>query len=94
MPKLLFTPKHHTIGDCPDIFYTATDKDGPVLCIKCNDAAAFILEQMYPEHKPRTEIIISVMNEYKCTEEEAKEAVETVIAALIKKKEDNANGNQ
>ena len=91
MPKLLFTPKKHFIGDNPDIFYTFAEKDAPTLCIKCNDVAAFILEQMHPEHKPRTEIIPMVVSEFGCTEEEATEAVQTVINTLLKVREEIEN---
>lgn len=91
MPKLLFTPKKHFIGDNSDIFYTAAKKDEPVLCIKCNDVASFILEQMHPEHKPRIEIIPLVVTEFGCSEEEATQAVETVINALLKAQEEPGN---
>lgn len=91
MPRLLFTPKKHFIGDNYDIFYTAAKNNEPTLCIKCNNVAAFILEQMHPDHKPRTEIIPLVVAEFGCTEEEAAEAVKTVINTLLKVKEETEN---
>lgn len=91
MPRLLFTPKKHYIGDNPDIFYTFAEKDAPTLCIKCNDVAAFILEEMHPGHKPRTEIVSLVVAKFGCTEEEATEAVETVINTLLKVREGTEN---
>lgn len=83
MPKLHFEPKEHIIGDNEDIFITAANEGEPVICIKCNDVAAFIIKQMYPEHKPRTEIIPLVVAEFGCTEAEATEAVATVISTLL-----------
>ena len=85
MPKLKFKPKSHTIGDNTDIFITACNSGEPAICIKCNDVAAFIINQMYPEHKPRKDIIPLVMAQFNCTEEEATEAVETVISKLTHK---------
>ena len=84
MPKLKFEPKEHIVGDNEEIFITAANEGEPAICIKCNDVAAFIIKQMYPEHKPRTEIIPLVVAEFGCTEEEAKDAAETVISILLK----------
>lgn len=89
MPKLLFEPKEHKIGNNTEIFITAHKVGDPVVCIKCNDVAAFIISQMYPEHKPRLEIIPLVIDKFGCTAAEAEEAVETVISKLRK---GNANG--
>ena len=85
MPKLNFQPKTHIIGDNKDIFITATNSGEPAICIKCNDVAAFIINQMYPEHKPRKEIIPLVMAQFNCSVEGAGEAVETVISKLTHK---------
>ena len=82
MPKLLFKPIEHKIGENRETFITGEKKGEPVLCIKCNDEAAFIIKQMYPEHKPRKEIIPLVIAKFGCTEEEATEAVEGVIKTL------------
>lgn len=91
MPKLLFTPKTHIIGNNTDTFITSSAKGDNPLCIKCNSVAAFIIGQMHPEHKPRTEIIPLVMEEFGCSKDDAEQAVKTVISTLIsagKEKED------
>ena len=84
MPKLHFEPKEHIIGDNKEIFITSANAGEPVICIKCNEVAAFIIKQMHPEHKPRKEIIPLVVEQFGCTVEEATEAVETVISTLVK----------
>ena len=92
MPKLLFTPVQHKIQteDESNILITSKHDGEPVLCIKCNELAAFIINQMHPEHKPRTEIVAAVLERYpEATEEEATEAVNGVIDAL---KGANSNG--
>ncbi|MGI6279437.1 MAG: hypothetical protein ACOYJS_02630 [Acutalibacteraceae bacterium] len=85
MPKLLFTPKEHKIGDNQDIFITACKNGENALCIKCNEVAAFIIRQMHPQHKPRLEIIPLVVSEFGCTYAEAAQAVNTVINKLLEK---------
>lgn len=85
MPKLLFEPKFHTIGDQKDIFVTSSKRKEPILCIRCNEMAKFILEQMYPDHTPRTEIIPKVMARFSISEEEATTAVNQVISTLKSK---------
>lgn len=85
MPKLLFTPVQHNIetDDEANIFITSKHDGEPVICCKCNELAAFIINQMYPEHKPRTEIIKAVLEQYpEATEKEATEAVNGVINIL------------
>lgn len=91
MPKLNFTPKTHYIGENTDIFITSCKKGDPPICMKCNDVAAFIIGQMYPEHKPRTEIVPLVMEKFSCSEEESIEAVQTVISTLLPPKEETEN---
>lgn len=91
MPKLIFEPKVHIIGDNEDIFITATNEGEPTICIKCNDVAAFIIKKMYPDHKPRTEIAEMVAHKFGCTSSEATRAVETVISALLTEKENTEN---
>jgi len=88
MPKLLFKPKFHIIGENSDIFVTPCLNGQGAICIKCNELAAFILEQMYPEHKPRTEIAALVKQKFGCSEEDALLAVNTVISALLPKEEE------
>lgn len=86
MPQLLFTPVQHTVNveeDEANIFITSKHDGEPVLCIKCNEFAAFIINQMHPEHKPRTEIVAAVLEHYpELTEEEATEEVNGVIEKL------------
>lgn len=86
MPKLLFTPVQHNVeieGDEANIFITSKHDGDGVVCIKCNEFAAFIINQMHPEHKPRTEIITAVLERYpEMTEEEATEEVNGVIEKL------------
>ena len=91
MPKLKFEPKIHIFGIESDIFITAANEGEPVICIKCNDVAAFIIKKMYPEHKPRTVIAEMVADKFRCTSAEAARAVETVIYALQNKKENYEN---
>ena len=88
MPKLLFTPKFHTIGDNTDYFCTSCKYDDPVIFIRCNEMGKFILEQMHPKHTPRTEIVSLVVERFGCSYEEAVESVEMVITALLKGKEE------
>ena len=85
MPKLLFTPVQHKIEteDEANILITPKHDGEPAVCIKCTEGAAFIINQMHPEHKPRTEIVMAVLERYpELTETEATEAVNGVIAAL------------
>lgn len=85
MPKLLFTPVRHKVEteDEANIFITSKHDGEPVLCIKCNELAAFIIEQMHPEHRGRAEIITAVLERYPdMTEEEATEEVNGVIDKL------------
>jgi len=91
MPKLLFTPKFHTIGENEEIFITSCKKNDGAICIKCNDVAAFIISKMYPEHMPRAQIAALTAEKFSCSEEEASEAVETVIQVLNPAKEENSN---
>ncbi len=87
MPKLLFKPKFHSIGDQTDIFVTSCEDGAPIVCMRCNDVAKFILEQMYPDHKPRAEIIPEVMAQFSVSQAEATEAVNKVITKLLDKGE-------
>lgn len=91
MPKLLFEPKFHIIGDQTDIFVTSHKKNDPILCIRCNEMAKFILEQMYPDRKPRTEIIQEVMKHFSVSEEEAATEVNQVILILRNKGDESSN---
>lgn len=82
MPILNFTPKSHKIGEETDVFITSSQAGDPVLCVKCNDVAEYIIGQMHPEHRSRQDIITNVVSRFSCTQKEATVAVQEVISGL------------
>ena len=89
MPKLLFHPKSHQIGEEESLFVTCCESGDPVVCIRCNDVAAYILSLMYPESCRKPDLIEAVQTHFQCTLEEAQTAVITVLNALQNREETN-----
>lgn len=92
MPKLLFEPKFHRIGDNQEFYCTSCRKDDPVIFIKCDEVGKFILEQMYPEHKSRKDIAPLVVERFGITLTEATDIIQDLVLKLLGERAESSNG--